>query len=173
MKEENGKPNGEESEPSKLVRVLNADAILAAEDESIDSVEVPEWGGVVYVKSMTGLQREKYLESMRQQIGQGRNATVKVILQYGSAKLAALTLCDQNGNLLFDRKPQTIEALAKKSSRALDRVVDKASKMNGLSDDDDAKHICPECGHVFTVSEEIVKNASAVQPENVSASNID
>lgn len=122
---------------SKVTRVLSADQILDAEDISIEAVEVPEWGGTVYVRAMTAVQRERYLDSMRKVIGEGAKATVQTVFAFGSAKLAVLTLCDQNGNLLFDRSPETVEKLGRKSAKAMERVVAASAKLNGLDDEED------------------------------------
>jgi len=130
---------GDEPVNGQPVRVLTANDIFAVEDIKIVPVDVPEWGGMVYVKAMTGLQREKYIQSMRQIIGKGNDATVAVILEHGSGKLAALTICDAKGNLLFDRSPETIKKLGQKSARALERVVDASAKLNGLDDEKDQK----------------------------------
>lgn len=118
----------------KPSRLLTADEILTVDDigSSIERVEVPEWGGHVFVKALTGLQRERYLDSMRTIIGTGQDATVQVILAHGSAKLAALSICDEKGSLMFERNEPTIAKLAQKSSKALDRVVDVASRLSGL-----------------------------------------
>lgn len=117
------------------VKILSATDIFAAEQITIEPVDVPEWGGAIYVRTMSALQREKYLTSMRKIVGTGKDASVQVILTYGSAKLVALTACDAQGNLLFDRAPETIEKLSQLSAKAMERVVDAAAKLNGLSDD--------------------------------------
>jgi hypothetical protein len=127
--------DGAPAPKQEMVRELSADQILNAPDIEIDPVDVPEWGGRVYVRSMTSLQREKYLDSMRKVIGEGAKATMQTVLQFGSAKLLALTLCDLNGKLLFNPTDvATIEKLAKKSAKASERCVAKAAKMNGLDD---------------------------------------
>jgi hypothetical protein len=143
------------------IRVLNAEDILQVSDIKVVPVDVPEWGGMVYVRAMTAIDREKYIESMRQTIGVGKDASVQVILRFGSAKLAALTLCNSEGVLLFDKKPETIQALAQKSAKAMERVVDAAAKLNGLDDDEEKKKAV-----------ETAKKGSADQKAHDSALNI-
>lgn len=145
----------------KVTRVLSADQILAAEDIGIEAVDVPEWGGTVYVRAMTALQRERYLDSMRKVIGEGAKATVKTILAFGSAKLVALTVCDQNGNLLFDTSPETVQKLALKSAKAMERVVDVSARLNNLDEDEEKKKKADG------------KNGSAVLTETSDGSAID
>lgn len=112
---------------------LTADAILAAQDIAIEPVDVPEWGGRVYVRGLSGTAKERYLDSLRVVEGRGRKQNIKVNLVEAGAKLLVDTLCDKHGTLLFTRFQ--IEALGKKSSKALQRCIDAASKLNGLADD--------------------------------------
>lgn len=124
---------------------LTAAAILGMEDIEIAPVDVPEWPmggkpGRVYVRTMSGTNRERYLDSLRKVEGHGRKTTVKVVLAEAGAKLLVLTLCNKAGELLFTR--DQVDALGRKSSKALQRCIDAASKLNGLGDDsdDDAKN---------------------------------
>lgn len=112
---------------------LTRDAILSADDIRIDVVPVPEWGGIVHIRTLTGLQREEYVESIRKVTGQGRKQSVEIVLQRSGAKLAAQTICDETGKLLFSKAD--IPALAAKSAKALQRVIDAAAKLNGIDDE--------------------------------------
>ena len=50
--------------PPKKLRVLSKAQILSAEDLGRELVEVPEWGGAVYVQAMSGLGRDAYESSI-------------------------------------------------------------------------------------------------------------
>jgi len=152
----------DDEKPRAPVKVLSADDIFAVEDLNILPVEVPEWGGMVYVKAMSAIQREKYIESMRRTVSDGKVVSTQMILRHGSAKLAALTICDAQGNLLFDRSPETIEKLGQKSAKAMERVIDASAKLNGLDDDKKDKKV-----------KELGKNDSAGQPDDDAGLNID
>lgn len=117
---------------------LTAELILAAQDIVVKPVDVPEWGGRVYVRGLSGTAKERYLDSLRVIEGRGRKQNIKVNLIEAGAKLLVETLCDKQGTLLFTRFQ--IDALGKKSSKALQRCIDAASELNGLADDseDDA-----------------------------------
>jgi hypothetical protein len=119
---------------------LTAQDILAVQDIKVVPVDVPEWGGRVYVRSMSGTTRERYVESIREIKGKGKKQEIKILLIESGAKLAQQTMCDKDGNLLFT--PQQVRELGEKSSAALQRVIDKAAELNGLSDDaeEDAKN---------------------------------
>lgn len=117
-------------------RELTGDDIFNADDIIVERVEVPEWGGHVFVRTLSAEQKEKYIESIRKITGRGKKQNVEIILQKSSAKLAVETLCRADGTLLYPNgSMSTIERLAAKSAKALSRVVDAAAKLNGLADD--------------------------------------
>jgi hypothetical protein len=116
-------------------KVLTAADITRVRDVVIKPVEIPEWGGVVNVRSMSALERENYFEAIRKIEGYGKKERTIIVLKRSSALLAQMTLCDEAGNLLFT--PQEIATLSAKSSKALQRIVDVSAKLNGLADDDD------------------------------------
>ena len=109
---------------------LSRDDILKAQDIKIELVEVPEWGGQVYVKGMTGTERDAFESSIVQT--RGKNSSVNMVNI--RAKLAAQTICDEAGERLFS--DADIRALGKKSANALQRVFDVAQKLSGITSDD-------------------------------------
>jgi hypothetical protein len=148
QKTTSARPQGEAGpEPSTPVSVsvekeLSAADILRIPDLKIERVDVPEWGGHIYVRLLSGTGREKYIESVRTLVGtpgKDKNAYWKMVLTGSGAKLVAEAACDKNGKRIF--RDEDVEALGKKSYVALKRVVDAAAKLNGLGDDqdDDAK----------------------------------
>jgi hypothetical protein len=118
--------NGESQE-------LTAQLILSAQDIRIERVEVPEWGGHIYVRTIAGTEREKYIESIREVVRKGKKQEVNIILAESGAKLLQKTLCDKNGALIFSEND--ISALGQKSSKALQRCIDASAEINGLSED--------------------------------------
>lgn len=124
----------------ELRDVTSADDIASIQDRVIEPVDVPEWGLRVYVKSLSAREKEKYVDSIRVTKGKGRNATQEVVLEESSAKLVVMCACDKNGKKLFNMSH--VKMLADKSGKAMQRLVDKASELNGLSDDaeEDAKN---------------------------------
>jgi hypothetical protein len=110
--------------------MLDRDAILAAEDKPNEILEVPEWGGSVRIRTMSGEERDAFEEAMIQ--GRGRNRRVN--LHNIRANLTAQVLVDEEGARLFTQAD--IVLLGQKSARALDRIYDAASRLNGLSEKD-------------------------------------
>lgn len=110
--------------------LLTRENILAADDLGRELVNVPEWGGDVYVRGLTGKERDQFEASMIDQ--RGKSQTVN--LQNIRAKLAGLSICDENGKRIFT--DADLAALAGKSALALNRVFEVARRLSGLGDDD-------------------------------------
>lgn len=100
--------------------------ILGADDLPREEVPVPEWQGTVFVRTMTGEERDGFEQSIID--GEKRK------LDNIRAKLAALTVVDENGERLFEEGD--IAELGKKSAAALDRVFAVAQRLNGLTGED-------------------------------------
>jgi len=112
------------------VSSLKREDILAVKDIQIELVPVPEWGGEVYIKGMSGLERDAFEASVIEQKGNKQ----KVNMANVRAKLAAQTLCDEEGNRLFN--DADIKELGKKSASALQRVFEVAQRLSGIGDAD-------------------------------------
>jgi len=106
---------------------LSKDQILESFDLTSVEVDVPEWGGSVLVRTMTGADRDAFESSMVTTNADGSRTPDMKNLR---AKLVALTLVDGSNNRLFDSSD--IPRLAAKSSAALERVFDVAQRINGL-----------------------------------------
>ncbi len=107
--------------------ILGKDQILGAEDSATEAVSVPEWGGDVIVKTMSGFARDQFESSIVGKNGGTNLANIR-------AKMVAAVLVDEAGELLFSEKD--VAALGKKSAKALDRVFSVAQRLNGFSDSD-------------------------------------
>lgn len=103
---------------------LSREAILAVADLPIQVVAVPEWGGDVNVRGLSGLDRDELSKALRAPDGStDANGYCE--------KLLVRTVVDDNGVRLFT--DADITALAAKSATALKRVMDAAEKLNGLT----------------------------------------
>lgn len=110
--------------------LLTKAQILQAEDRVYEIVPVPEWGGKVRVRSLSGAERDGFEAAMLE--GKGKNR--KVNLQNLRAKLVAASVVDADGNALFDQGD--IVALGTKNAAALDRVFEVAQRLSGLREED-------------------------------------
>jgi hypothetical protein len=110
--------------------MLDKNAILTADDVVKELVNVPEWGGDVYVKGMTGAERDGFEASIIQMRGRDANVNFKNI----RAKLASLTICDESGKRLFT--DDDVISLSKKSAVALQRIFPIAQRLSGIGEAD-------------------------------------
>ncbi len=113
-----------------MSKILTRDAILQAQDLPRELVEVPPWGGSVYVRALTGAERDAFETSIVEQRGKSTKMNLKNI----RAKLVALTVVDEEGNRIFSDSDAS--ALGKKSAAALDKVFEVAQRLSGLRPED-------------------------------------
>lgn len=109
--------------------MLTKEQILGSSDLPTESVEVPEWGGTIYIRTMSGSDRDAFEQSMID----GKKSSVGNLANI-RARLAVKTVCDASGQRLFD--DADAEALGTKSAKALDRVFEVAQRLNGLGKKD-------------------------------------
>lgn len=109
--------------------LLSRDDILKVDDRKYEEVAVPEWGGTVRVRSLTGRERDQFESSLvDKKTGQASR------LANARARLVAMTLVDEDGNRLFST--DDVSALGTKSAAALERVFTAARRLCGMTDDD-------------------------------------
>lgn len=105
--------------------MLSKSAILAADDKKIITMDVPEWGGSVGIRVMSGTERDRFESEFV-----GGNKSVDMV----RAKLVAKCLCDDDGERLFTE--QEIPALGEKSAAVLDKLFTACMKHNRFTKDD-------------------------------------
>lgn len=105
------------------MKVLGRADILGAQDRKPIRVEVPEWGGVVYVRHMSAAAKDRFDAAARDEKG-------KFIQELWRARVAAATMVDADGHLLFSE--EDVRALGERSQIALDRVVAVANGANAM-----------------------------------------
>ena len=107
--------------------MLTKEQILAANDIQTETIDVPEWGGQVTVKTLTGSELDAYEVSM---VGDGKKRNMNNI----RAGLVARAIIDEYGKRMFS--DSEIELLGQKSGIALDRVFSVVQKLNPKSEKD-------------------------------------
>lgn len=106
--------------------MLNRDTILAKTQLPTERVSVPEWGGDVFVRMLTGGERD-YFESSINDARASGNTNIR-------ARLASMTVCDESGKRLFS--DSDMPAIAQLSAAALDRVFEVSARLNRLRKED-------------------------------------
>lgn len=113
--------------------LLSKSAIFGANDLKTQDVDVPEWGGTVRVKALTGIERDQFESNILDQNGKD----VKVNMANARARLVSMAVIDGAGEPLFAESD--IAMLGTKSAAALDRVYGVAAKLAGIDKEDMAE----------------------------------
>ena len=123
-------------------KVLTKNDIFKVEDIVKEYVDIPEWNGGVYIKVLSGEERDSFEEGMFKSNDMGdftRN------LENMRAKLIAFAAVDVNNKSIFDSTLKydiqgklygDIADLGKKSSIVLDRMYIVAQRLNKLRKED-------------------------------------
>jgi hypothetical protein len=131
--------------------VLNREQIRAAQDRKPVPVQIPEWGGEVLVRGLSGTGKADYsvwatqikttpdgrLIYKADNSGLEMDAPTLDRYKLAKYKLITLTAEDDSGTLMFDESD--MGWLAEKSGAATERLFDVAAALSGLSNADVTK----------------------------------
>ncbi len=106
--------------------LLSKDQILSADDLPTQDIEVPEWGGTVRVRSLTGRERD----TLEVQISLARKNGTELDIRGATT---GRCMVDENGHRLFTDKE--LAALGRKSAAVLDRIWDIVRELSGMTDE--------------------------------------
>jgi hypothetical protein len=109
---------------------LSRDQILSANDRKTDVVEVPEWGGSVKIRSMSGAQAEEF----KKLVDDDDLTEVQTLI-----KVISMSAVDDTGSQLFT--DSDLEALAEKSITVLNHVAAACMKVNGFNQEEVAEDL--------------------------------
>ncbi len=110
---------------------LSKTEILGAKDAQCEDVAVPEWGGVVRVKSLSGREKDVFEASLTITQRKGDKLVQTPNMANVRAKLVAASVVDENNVPVFTS--EDIAELGNKSAAALDRIVDVAKRLSRFS----------------------------------------
>ena len=110
---------------------LDREAILAAEDRPMERHAVPEWGGHVFVVTISGYERDQFDRYMARHVDE---KTDQIVGCNWRSALLARCLSNSRGELLFSE--EDIEALGRKSGAVLDRLFAVARRLNRMDQQD-------------------------------------
>jgi len=120
----------ESTEARSAAQVLR-DQLLAQPDLKTVAVATPEWpelDGQIYVRSLTAAERSHFEMSMDFDPHGNPRKTDNI-----QTRLAVLAMVTVEGDRIFEEGD--VDALAKKSASALQKVFNAAAELNGLSDE--------------------------------------
>jgi hypothetical protein len=115
------------------LKLLTRDDILAIDDTQSEVVAVPEWGGSVTVRGLTGTERDQFEASFvtYQRNDKGSFDVMPPRTANVRARLVAIATVGEDGKPLFSEAD--VAALGRKSGLALERVADVARKLAGMT----------------------------------------
>jgi hypothetical protein len=106
--------------------------ILSASDLPQELVEIPEWGVSVWVRALTGAQRDSFEESCLIAKKSKRELSLKNV----RAKLCCLTVYATPEDKVPVFAQADAEKLGEKSAKALDRIYEVAARLSGIREAD-------------------------------------
>lgn len=110
--------------------ILTRDTILGATKPPQQVVNVPELGGEVIVRGMTGVERDAFEMSCFEGRGKKRDWNMRNM----RAKLVGFCCIDEAGRRVFT--DQDVEALGSVRADVIDRLFSVAQKLSGMKDED-------------------------------------
>jgi len=118
----------DENKPAEL---LNRETILAHKSLKSELVSVPEWGGTVRVRELTGAERDLYEAALvRMQKGGKHSLT----MDNARARLVSLSVIDEKGSRIFT--DADVVRLGNLSSTGLSTVFDVAARLSKITAED-------------------------------------
>jgi hypothetical protein len=134
--------------------LLNRKKLLEKEKLQIEKVEL-ENDDFVFVRQMTGRERDTFEQSLlkKNKDSKGQVISFEQSLDDFRAKLAVVTLCDEEGKSLLLPTDYSMLSI-NMSAKTLETIVNAAQKLNKISEQD---------------KEELVKNSDAGQEDNSSS----
>jgi hypothetical protein len=112
-----------------MAKILSKMDIVQCNDRVLELVEVPEWGGSVYVRSMTAAERSRIEgDAAKFKETKGKDSS---FAQTFTVRMAGLCVCDEQGNRLFS--DSEFDLLRQKNALAVSRVAEVAQRLNGFS----------------------------------------
>ncbi|MGW2548225.1 hypothetical protein ACWC5I_47070 [Kitasatospora sp. NPDC001574] len=112
--------------------LLSKTDILTASDILTEDVDVPEWGGTVRLRGLTGAEREAWEQSMMVAGPNGTRVPRRGAVD-NRARLLVRCIVDAENELMFTDKD--VPTLNRKSAASLDLLTDVAKKLSRLGKD--------------------------------------
>jgi hypothetical protein len=103
---------------------MDREQFLGAQFARAEQVTLPNGAGNVYVRVMSGAERDKF-SAERERAGK--------VDPNGMGYFVCLVLSDADGNRIL--KSSDVKSVMEKPAAVLDAIIDAAMKLNGMADD--------------------------------------
>ena len=106
--------------------ITSANTILGKDDFHYEEIEVPEWGGSLRLKSLSGAERSKIIKITQQQKDTADGVFEQCIIY---------SAVDGEGRQIFKDDQATLSVLKSKDAGVTQRIGRKVLEISGLSRD--------------------------------------
>lgn len=94
-------------------------------------LSVPELGGQIFVRGMSGKERDKFDATFR--ASGGGNASGQMSLLNFRARYVARVVVDEQGRRLLNDSPEDLALVADLGFATLDRIMEKSTEQSGMT----------------------------------------
>jgi len=130
--------------------MLSRNEIINAKDCKTTQIDIPEWGGAIYLRKWTGKDRSMFWSKSIRASEAGAEVNWDTLFD-NQVLVVAMSLCDEEGNKLFTTSDEDLAILSAKDGDVLQRLYTASIELNGMT----AKS-----------TEEAAKNLSAIQKDD-------
>ena len=108
------------------MKKLSKDDIFKADDLPTKDMDIPEWGGMLTVRTLTGTERDQFESAFVNQD--------KIDIRGLKTRLIQLTVLNGDGNPMFTKAD--LLQLNGKSASVIDRIFQVSQRLSGLTKED-------------------------------------
>jgi len=109
---------------------LTRDDILKIDDLKREHIDIPEWGGSIYVRELTGAERSELFALWKEDANDEKQVQDSFAIIVNTVRLAA---CAEDGKQLFNF--DDILLIRNRNAKILDRIYKAAARLNGFGAD--------------------------------------
>ena len=108
------------------MKKLSKDDIFKADDLPTKDMDIPEWGGTLTVRTLTGAERDLFESAFVNQD--------KIDIRGIKARLIQLTVMNGDGQPMFTKA--YLQKINSKSASVIDRIFQVSQRLSGLTKED-------------------------------------
>ena len=108
------------------MKKLSKDDIFKADDLPTKDMDIPEWGGTLTIRTLTGAERDQFESAFVNQD--------KIDIRGMKARLIQLTVMNGDGQPMFTKAD--LQKINSKSASVIDRIWDVSRRLSGLTKED-------------------------------------
>ena len=108
------------------MKKLSKDDIFKADDLPTKDMDIPEWGGMLTIRTLTGAERDEWESAFVNQD--------KINMRGLKARLIQLTVMNGDGQQMFTKAD--LQKLNSKSASVIDRIFAVSQRLSGLTKED-------------------------------------